>query len=224
MMSSVTAAGRSSRTSRSPSWPPRAATTAKPARSRCRTTSSRTVGIVVHHQDQRLFRLLGDRMNGLRMFLLNLHDPRQPHGEGRALSRLTFHGDVATHHAAKMSTDGETKPCTTVFARGRGRGLRKLLKQLAHLLFGHANPGVGNCDRDPVTAGLGGDGDGTFLGELVGIARQIKQRLAKPGLVGVDRARPDRQSTTIRLPFFVAIGSMVLATSSISAISGNNSR
>jgi hypothetical protein len=43
MMSSVTAAGRNSRTSRSPSWPPRAVTTAKPARSRCSSTSSRTV-------------------------------------------------------------------------------------------------------------------------------------------------------------------------------------
>ena len=36
--------------------------------------------------------------------------------------------------------------------------------------------------------------------------------------------RSDRQSTTIRLPFFVAIGSIVLATSSISGASGNDSR
>ena len=35
---------------------------------------------------------------------------------------------------------------------------------------------------------LGGDGDGAFLGELVGVARQVEQRLAKAGLVGVDRA------------------------------------
>ena len=102
--------------------------------------------IVVHHQDQRLFRLLErmtDRAGSACSPCSDLHDPRQPDGEGRALARLAFHRDVATHHAAKMPADGETKPGTAVFARGRGRGLRKLLKQLAHLLFGHADSGVG---------------------------------------------------------------------------------
>ena len=48
-------------------------------------------------------------------------------------------------------------------------------------------------------AGLGGDGDGAFLGELVGVARQVEQRLAKPDLVGVDRAevRPAIDDNTI---------------------------
>ena len=110
MMSSVTAAGRSSRTSRSPSWPPRAATTAKPARSRCRTHKLAHGRIVVHDQDQRLFRFLGDRMSGLwtrlraslaRQRLLALHDPRQADGEGRALAGLAFDRDVAAHHAGR---------------------------------------------------------------------------------------------------------------------------
>jgi hypothetical protein len=91
-----------------------------------------------------------------------------------------------------MPADGEAKPRTTVFARRRGRGLRKLLKQLSHLLFGHANPGVGHRNDDLCLLRLGGDGDGTFLGALVGIARQIKQRLAKPDLFGLDRAEVHR--------------------------------
>ena len=36
---------------------------------------------------------------------------------------------------------------------------------------------------------VSGDGEGTFLGELVGITRQVEQRLPEAGLVGVDRAQ-----------------------------------
>ena len=79
-----------------------------------------------------------------------------------------------------------------VLARRRGGGLGKLLEQLAHLLGRHADAGVGHRDRDPVAAVLGSlpriDRDRALLGELVGVAREVEQRLADPGLVGVHRA------------------------------------
>jgi hypothetical protein len=37
-------------------------------------------------------------------------------------------------------------PRATVFTGGRGVRLRKFLEQPTHLLFGHADAGVGNCD------------------------------------------------------------------------------
>ena len=85
-------------------------------------------------------------------------------------------------------------------------------------------------DRDPVAAikpllGRAAMRDGALLGELVGIAHQVEQRLSKPGLVCVNRAEV-RGGNRWRsgCAFFVAIGSMVLATSSISGTSGNDSR
>ena len=100
--------------------------------------------------------------------------------------------DVATHHLAKTFADREPKSCATISAR-RGRGsLGKLLEQLAHLLRRHPDAGVRHRERDPIAAVLlslmSGDGDSAFLGELVGVAREIKQGLSQPGLVGVDRA------------------------------------
>ena len=79
---------------------------------------------------------------------------------------------------------------------GRAVGLREFLEQPPHLLLGHADAGVGHGNRDPVAA-IGvlparGDGDGAFLGELVGVARQVEQRLPEAGLVGVDRAEVRR--------------------------------
>src|SRR5262245_53570087 len=157
--------------------------------------------IVVHDQDQRLFRFLGNRMNWLRArFQLALrrecfaalHDPGQADGEGRALARLAFHRDVAAHQAAEMPADRKPEAGAAVFAAGRGIRLRKFLEQPPHLLFGHADPAVGDGNGDPLaTLELlrpRSDGDGTVFRELVGIARQVEQRLTEPRLVGVDRA------------------------------------
>ena len=35
---------------------------------------------------------------------------------------------------------------------------------------------------------MSGDGDSAFLGELVGVAREVEQELSQPGLVGMDGA------------------------------------
>lgn len=59
-----------------------------------------------------------------------------------------------------------------------------------------------------------------LLGGEATITRQIEQRLAEAHLIGVDSPRSGGQSTTIRFPFFVAIGSIVLATSSITCEAG----
>jgi hypothetical protein len=66
-------------------------------------------------------------------------------------------------------------------------------RAISHLLRAHADAGVGHRERDPGAAVLlslpSGDGDGVLLGELVGVARQIKQGLPETSLVGVDRAK-----------------------------------
>ena len=95
-----------------------------------------------------------------------------------------------------MPADGKAEAGAAVFARGRGIRLGEFLEQPPHLLVGHADAGVGHGNRDPVAAiallRLRGDGDGAFLGELVGVARQVEQRLPEAGLVGVDRAEVGR--------------------------------
>jgi hypothetical protein len=109
--------------------------------------------------------------------LRSIHNPRQPNGEGRATAGFALDRDVATHHLTEAPADGEAKARAAVFARRGRRSLGKLLEQLAHLLGRHADACVGDRQRDPVAAVLlclvSGDGDSTFLGELVGVTRQV---------------------------------------------------
>ena len=187
MMSRVTAAGRSSRTSQVPHH------------------EVAHGGVVVHHQDQRLLRFIGDLMRSLRAILPTerrqgrfcaLRIAGQADGEDRALPRLAFDGDVAAHHAAEMLADGETEAGATVFAGGRRVRLGKLLEQPAHLLFGHADPGIRHGHRDHVAAieplWLRRNGHGAFLGELVGVAGEVEKRLPESGLIGVHGAEVRR--------------------------------
>ena len=67
---------------------------------------------------------------------------------------------------------------------------------------------------------MSGDGDRALLGELVGVTREVEQGLPDAGLVGMDGAEVLRAFDDTRLPFFVAIGSMVLATSWMTGASG----
>src|SRR5262245_43243253 len=121
-----------------------------------------------------------------------LRNPWQADGEGRALPRLAFDRDVAAHHAAEMPADGEAEARAAVFAGGRGISLRKFLEQPTHLLFGHADSSIRDGDDDQVAGielfRLRGDRHVAVLSELVGIARQVEQRLPEPGLVGMHRA------------------------------------
>src|SRR5262245_64885018 len=81
-----------------------------------------------------------------------LGDPWQADGEGRALPRLAFDGDVAAHHAAEVPADGQPEAGTAVFAGSRGIRLQKFLEQSAHLFFRHADSGIRDGDRDHVAA------------------------------------------------------------------------
>jgi hypothetical protein len=60
-----------------------------------------------------------------------------------------------------------------------------------HLLRRHADAGVGNRERNPIAVILllmtGIDRNGATLGKLVGVAREIEQRLPQPHLIGVHR-------------------------------------
>src|ERR1700680_2063385 len=97
----------------------------------------------------------------------------------------------STRHTAEMPADGETKTGAAVFARCSRGGLGELLEQFAHLLRRHADARIGHRERDPVATALlplaSGDGDSAFLGELVGVTRQVEQGLPEAGLVSVHR-------------------------------------
>jgi predicted pyridoxine 5'-phosphate oxidase superfamily flavin-nucleotide-binding protein len=90
-----------------------------------------------------------------------------------------------------MPADGETKTGAAVFARCSRGGLGELLEQFAHLLRRHADTRIGHRERDPVATALlplaSVDGDSAFLGELVGVTRQVEQALPEAGLVSVHR-------------------------------------
>jgi hypothetical protein len=64
----------------------------------------------------------------------------------------------------------------------------------------HADAGVGDRDGDPVAAFLFPlppvDGDGPVVGEFVGVAQQIQQRLPQAHLIGIERS--DRTVTIDR--------------------------
>src|SRR5271169_6566378 len=66
--------------------------------------------------------------------------------EGAAYSRLTLSPNVALHHLDQALGDGESKPCATVFARGRSVGLRESLEQPGALLGSHTDATV--ADRE----------------------------------------------------------------------------
>jgi hypothetical protein len=158
----------------------------------------------------------------------SFHNPRQPDREGRATAGLALDRDVPAHHLTEAPADGEAKTGAAVFACCGGGSLGKFLEQLAHLLRRHANTGVRNRECDPVTAVflclVSGDGDSAFLGELVGVARQVEQGLPEAGLVGVDRAEVRWAIDEEAVAVLGRHRSIVLATSSIKGTSRNVSR
>jgi hypothetical protein len=119
------------------------------------------------------------------------------------VAELALNRDVAPHHLAEAFADREAKAGTAVFAGRRGIGLGKFLEQLADQLSRHADAGVAHGNRDSIAVieplRLRSNADGPVFRELVGIAREIEQRLAKPGLVGVNRAevRPTIDDYTV---------------------------
>src|SRR5262249_34230545 len=127
------------------------------------------------------------RMNRIdrHRLLRGAHNSWQSDREGRSATRRALDRDVTAHHLTEAAANGEAKPRATVFARRSRGSLGKLLKQLAHLLGRHPDASIGNGKRDPVAAVLlsfvSGDGDGTFLGKLVGVTRQVEQRLPEAG-------------------------------------------
>src|SRR3954447_4114525 len=108
-------------------------------------------------------------------------------GEGRAAAVVALDGDIAAHHAAEAPADGEAEPGAAELAGGGGVGLGEGLEELAHLLGGHADAGVGDADAEPVAAVLRFAADGeahlTAAGELAGVAEEVEQALAELGHV-----------------------------------------
>ena len=115
---------------------------------------------------------------GLLDGLPNLHNPRHSDRKGRTTTGLAFDRDVPAHHLAEPPADDEPKASATVFARRGGGSLRKLLKQLTHLIWRHADASVLHRKRDPAAAifvSLAGiDGDGAAISELVGVAHEVQ--------------------------------------------------
>jgi hypothetical protein len=130
-------------------------------------------------------------------FFGNFHSSRKTDREGRAVARLTLDRDVAAHHLAEAPAYREPKAGAAVFASRGCIGLGEFLEQFAHLLRRHAYTSVADRDRDPVAASFlplpRVDGDGAVVGELVGVAHEVQQRLPQSHLVGMQR--PDRSVT-----------------------------
>src|SRR5262249_36531833 len=87
-------------------------------------------------------------------FLRSLHYPWQTDREGRSATRLALHRNIAAHHLAEPLADREPEAGAAVFPRRRRICLGEFLEQLAHLLGGHADAGVGDRDDNPVATVL----------------------------------------------------------------------
>ena len=80
-----------------------------------------------------------------------------------------------------------------------GIGLGEFLEQPPDLLLVHSNTGIRHRNRDPAATVdpllARCEGDRAVFRELVGIARQVEQRLPNADLIGVDGAdvRPARK-------------------------------
>jgi hypothetical protein len=161
--------------------------------------------VVVYDQDHRFLRLFADPLGGLRARLghnrpADLHDPRKPDSERRTLAGHALDRDVAPHHLAEAFADREPEARAAVFASRGCIGLGEFLEQFAHLLRRHADTSVAHRDGDPVVATFLPlscvDGDGAVVGELVGVAHEVQQRLPQSHLVGMQR--PDLSVTLNR--------------------------
>ena len=98
---------------------------------------------------------------------------RQAHCKNRAFARLARHCHVAAHHAGELAGDRKAESSAAESLRGRGIGLRELLKQLCLLLGRHADASIGDGQLDPVAAvpdPACPQLDLAVLGELAGIA------------------------------------------------------
>jgi hypothetical protein len=114
------------------------------------------------------------------------HNPRQPDREGRAAAGLALDRDVAAHPLSEASADGEPKPRAAVFASRGCIGLGEFVEQPAYLLRRHADTSVADRDGHPVAGTFLPlscvDGDGAVVGELVGVAHEVQQRLPQSHL------------------------------------------
>src|SRR6266513_6432596 len=142
--------------------------------------------VVIDNQDERAF----DRLHrpALRTHpaqerrrLDRLDAGGQADRECRALAQLALYGNLTAHHLAETAADRKSEPGATILARGRRIGLHEFLEQPAHLFGRHPDAGIPDGHRD-LFAALAHeprhvDGHNAMLGELVGVAHQIEQRL-----------------------------------------------
>ena len=118
---------------------------------------------------------------------------RQHHDEAGTFSGLAGDLNRTTQHAGEVPGDGQAKSGAAVVARGRGIGLGEGLEQAAELLLVHADPGVGDVEREARRTGwyvLAGQrkGHAPILRELRRIAEQVDQALLELGEIGAHRA------------------------------------
>ena len=156
--------------------------------------------VVIDNQDERAF----DRLHrpALRTHpaqerrrLDRLDAGGQADRECRALAQLALYGNLTAHHLAETAADRKSEPGATILARGRRIGLHEFLEQPAHLFARRRLRAALGPELPPrrIAAALAHeprhvDGHNAMLGELVGVAHQIEQRLADSRLVGVHLA------------------------------------
>ena len=95
---------------------------------------------------------------------------RQGDREGRTRPLGALHRDAAAQHLAEMLGDRKTEPGAAIAPSGRGVGLAERLKQPAELFLAHADPGVGDDERQLASGLPQFQRDAAVMGELAGIA------------------------------------------------------
>ena len=101
--------------------------------------------------------------------------------------------NASAHHPAEPLTDRETEAGSPVFAGGGRVDLGEFLEQFFHLCRRHTNAGIRHRDFNPFPVidlpAPCTDRQRAALGELVGIADEVQQRLPNAHLVSVNRLR-----------------------------------
>ena len=107
----------------------------------------------------------------------------EPHVEGRAMAKGRHDPDAATVHLDDLSGDGKPEPGP---ALGLGVGAVHLVELLedAHLmLFGDARARIHDADGEVAMRGFGANTHFASVGELDGVADQVKENLCQALLI-----------------------------------------
>src|SRR5262247_1965696 len=105
------------------------------------------------------------------------------HLEGRALAQRRLHPDATTMHLHDLLGDREPEPSATSGLGQRAVDLMELLENARALLLRDAWASIRHADVEVTVHGFGGDAHLARVGELDGVADEVKQYLREALLI-----------------------------------------